>query len=197
MSYEIEYKRKAYTLGEDSGYGLGKEMIVFVQEGSNNVYEVNWSGGRQKRARSWGIVSKGHEYNIIQDVCKRGAYCEGGGLVLSGKSNTSPENYIKLYRNLLKDVKPLSHFFEDFSTREFIIYVKSDLGNYEKLLLKDLRADESFEKVAVDGELKFLITVNKPADLEKVMKYRALCKYGGLPSTHLVENVYSNIEIGN
>lgn len=198
MSYEIEYKRKAYRLPKEEGSyeSLGDELIVFVQEGSNNVYEVNWSSGRQKRARSWGIVSKGHEYSIIQDVCKRGAYCEGGSLVLSGRSRMTPENYIKLYRNLLKNAKPISEFFTDFNTKEFVINVKSDLGDYEKGLLKELKKDKKFKLlVEDDGEMKFIIDVNTLADLEKALSYRSLCRYNYLPSTHLTENTLKQYEM--
>lgn len=190
MSYEIEYKRKAYIITNDVKYGsVGNEIIVFAQEGSNNVYEVNWSSGRQKRARSWHILSNGWEYSVIGDVCKRAGYCEGGSLTLSGRSNTTPEKYIKMYRNLLKNAKPLSEFFTDFNTKEFVINVKSELGKYEKDLLKELKADKSFKRlVEDDGEIKFIIEVNTPQDLNKVLTYRALCKYDGLPYTHLEEN---------
>ena len=191
MSYEIEYKREAYYLENEQNKFNEKDFIVFVQEGSNNCYEISWSG-RQKRERSWKIIQKGWEYSIIQEICYRSGFCEGGSLKLNGRDVT-PESYLKLYRKLLKSAKPFSEFNKDFLTKEFVINVKNNLSDYEKDLLKELENNKKFKKDVYewnenDKETRFITEINNEDDLKEVLKYRILCRYNdSKPTIHLKE----------
>lgn len=187
MSYELEYKRESYFL-EDGKYKDEKDFVVFVQEGSNNDYDCTTG----KRSRTWHLVEHGWNYSVIQEICKRAGYCEGGGLTLRGK-HTSPENYLRIYRKLLKNSKPFREFNKDFYLKQFTINVRPYLHHdYEKDLLKELSKNKKFKKEIYewsknDKEVRFITEINSEEDLREVLKYSCLCRYNGRPTLYLKE----------
>jgi hypothetical protein len=104
MSYTIEYKGEVY---KDSMTGMSEPSYLLIQTiGDNNVYEAS----NRRRARSTYITGYGWNYNIIADICKYAGSCEGGGLQPRNKYCT-PEDYLKKYRNKIKNAPSINEFF--------------------------------------------------------------------------------------
>jgi len=112
MSYTIEYKGEVY---KDAQTGMSEPSYLLIQTiGDNNVYELN----NRRRARSTYITGYGWNYNIIAQICKYAGACEGGGLQPMNKSMT-PENYLKKYRNKIKNAPSINEFFLQGRTARF------------------------------------------------------------------------------
>jgi len=108
MSYTIEYKRQALKMpkGTKIAEGFGKiahelwedEIFLFIKSGCNNVHP---------RPKTWHLHATGWNYSIIQTVCERAGSTEGGCIKMNGK-DTTPENYIKLYRKVIAEAEIFS-----------------------------------------------------------------------------------------
>jgi hypothetical protein len=106
MSYTIEYARKCLVGPKpDTGSpGLDEpNLYLFVKDGDNNVHPL---------PKTWRLVADGWEFSVIQEVCNRAGYAAGGMIQLvhgfAGAGRTTPENYLKLYRQCIADAEPLT-----------------------------------------------------------------------------------------
>ena len=118
MSYTIEYSAEVYKEPAEWKQSSENSYVVIVTQGDNNVYEADNS----RRARETDIVAYGWNYSIIGTVCNRAGACEGGGLVINGKSIT-PEEYIKRYRTKIKNAPLITEFFKQGKIARFRITV--------------------------------------------------------------------------
>lgn len=164
MGYELEYKRGIFKIPKGENR-IEDNYFWIIQEGSNNCFELNG-----KRARNWYFMGYGWKYQIIQEVCKRAGYTEGGSITLNGR-NTTPENYLKLYRKQIKQSEPIENLFKlGFKA---IITIKKDLREYEKELLKEIKTDKDFYE-----NDEFEIELNSMDNLKKFLKYICLSRTG-------------------
>ena len=88
------------------------QFLLLELGGDNNMTTMH--RGREVGSRRWILSALGDQCDIVRDACKSAAYCEGGGMRLSGERHTTPESYIRRVRNVLKDAISLSD-----ATREF------------------------------------------------------------------------------
>lgn len=187
MSYSIEYRRRVYY--EEDGQSSERNYILLLEEGDNNVRDSD-SG---RRSRDWCFQAYGWNYSIIQDICKRAGYCEGGSLQPGGKW-MSPENYLKRYRREIKNAKPFSEFIKEFHTREFVVTVLKgkERSDYENELLEALKKDSAFtmkEHSWNDKEvdMRFTIDINSESDLRKFLSYKGLDRWSH-PTIYIKED---------
>lgn len=156
MSYTIEYSRKAFYLPKGTaipeGYGKSAhelwedEIFLFVKAGCNNVYP---------RPKTWGLVCFGWNFSVVAEVCKMAGYTEGGSIKLNGK-DTTPENYLSLYRKTLAQKEELtvenlkawgvSHFELAIGPKELAEYHQSNL---EVLKAKSIDCTKRYDKYDV------------------------------------------------
>lgn len=109
MSYEISYRRQAFRMPAAQA-GHYDDMVFLVEEmGSNNCWEL----GNRRRARSWACVAAGAEYECMAAVTERASACCGGCLVLYGRRRTQPEQYIRAWRNAIKQALPFEQAGRD------------------------------------------------------------------------------------
>jgi|GEM_PF-6901442 len=102
MSYTIEYARKVFKIPEGTvmpaGFGKDQHVLsydnffVFTRSGCNNI---------NPRPRNWHLAAFGWSHQIINTVCERAGWTEGGRLKLVS-GDTSPESYLKMYRKEIK-----------------------------------------------------------------------------------------------
>jgi hypothetical protein len=131
MSYTIEYNRKIYK-EEDEKWEPNYTLLI--KEGDNNVRDAKTN----LRVSNWELKGYGWNYEIIQEICKRAGYCEGGDLQRAKGWNTeniTPEEYLALYRKAIKQAKPIEKMFEDFIV-EVILYRKENFTDTEKETFK-------------------------------------------------------------
>jgi len=150
MSYEIDYRQKAYFINEDklgNEKGYDKDYLVLNEIGSNNCYE-----GR-KRARSWNILSFGWTYSIWHKITEWVGLIAGHCLEIKGVKH-SGNNYknlvdcymditqrgLKKYANLIKRAKPLEKIFDDFHQISIYIALEDkENGRKRFMRLKDIK----------------------------------------------------------
>lgn len=114
MSCTIEYNRQIYF--DDSNKNesrLGqRNYLVLIRQGPNNCIEANG-----QRVKSWDIVSYGWNYTIIAKICERAGLCEGGSIQRANGfeyNRITPEDYLALYRQKIKNAKPIAELLNDF-----------------------------------------------------------------------------------
>lgn len=112
MSYEIEYKGEVYK--DVSEKSSEPSFLLVITAGDNNVYEL----GNRRRSRDTYIVAYGWNYSIVQEICKRAGSCEGGGLQ-PGNKYMSPEDYLKRYRNKIKNAPSINEFYKQCNLARF------------------------------------------------------------------------------
>lgn len=102
MSYEISYRRQAFSMPAAQA-GHYDDLVFLVEErGSNNCWEI----GNRRRARSWDCVAVGAQWECLTDVTQMAAACCGGSLCLYGRRGTTPEAYIRAWRQTIAAVVP-------------------------------------------------------------------------------------------
>lgn len=126
MSYTIEYSAEVYKEPAEWEQSSENSYLLIITQGDNNVYEAD----NRRRARETDIVSYGWNYSVIQHICNRAGACEGGSLVINGKSIT-PEGYIKRYRDKIKNAPLIIEFFKQCKTARFRIVIDPE-SNYDK-----------------------------------------------------------------
>ena len=111
MSCTIEYNRKVYIdKSEDSSH---PDYLLLIRQGDNNIRETRTG----LRAKDWGFISYGWEYQLWQELGERAGSCEGGSLQRAKGfeyANISIEDYIALYRKAIKNAKPIENLIKDF-----------------------------------------------------------------------------------
>ena len=131
MSYEIEYNRQVYFDDRDKQKGgLGeRNFLVLIRQGANNCRELNGL-----RVKDWHIISYGWNYTIIAKICERAGLCEGGSIQRANgfeASHITPENYLILYRQKIKNAKPITELLNDFDVR-IMLFRKEKMTAKEK-----------------------------------------------------------------
>jgi hypothetical protein len=115
---------------------------LFVQEGDSNYWD---SDGRL--VKNWYLIAKGHQYQIIQKVCYRAGFCEGGLLQKARSFNggvwIKPETYIALHREAIKNAKPLEKITNFFRITCVIKLLK---GEYESKYQAMLTGHDKYVK---------------------------------------------------
>jgi hypothetical protein len=107
---------------------------LFVQEGDSNYWE---SDGRL--VKNWYFIAKGYQYRIMQKICQRAGFCEGGLLQKAKGYNggvwIKPETYIALHREAIKDAKPLESIMSFFRITCIIKFLKEEYeSKYQAIL---------------------------------------------------------------
>lgn len=144
MSVEIEYNRKVYF---DTNESREKNYLLLIRQGSNNCYESNG-----QRVKMWFLSCYGWNYSVIGKVCERAGSCEGGSLQKADGYNfqyITPENYLALYRQKIKNAKPIIELFEDFDI---------SITLFRKVLPKKEEEKDNWRKEKIDE----LIRKHKP-----------------------------------
>jgi len=174
MSSTIEYRRAAFVKHPDpEASPLAEDQYyLFVESGSSNCYEVDTG----RRSRSWEFVAAGEKWQVIAEVCRNAAYCEGGLLKVRGRW-TKPENYIKLWRKTLAEARPVSELLSRLPIRYVRLYLESEedrevLGSYDQ---------EAWDKLNADGwkhregyyDITYLVKcIEGPETLDEWNKYK-------------------------
>ena len=143
MSYEIDYRQKAYFLNEDKSALSEKDYLVLHEVGSNNCYEAN----SRKRSRDWDIMGFGWAYSIWHKIAEWVGITAGHCLEIKGlkhdySKETDIDKYmditekgLKKYYNLIKKAKPIEKIFDDF--RQISIYIRLGGESKKKLMQLD------------------------------------------------------------
>jgi hypothetical protein len=117
MSYTIVYQIEAFTFPKAAEYDHDLLLIIW-EAGANNCYDA----GNQRRARSWQAQAIGMPYQVIREICEYAGECEGGGLTLSGRTQTTPEAFITRHRKAIKDAAVgLEALAEKFSLDAYLL----------------------------------------------------------------------------
>lgn len=103
MSYTIEYQAACFVLPAGLRGLSATKFLIATESGSNNVTERT-RGGRERRAREWGIAMIGSQDEVLKQAVMAASCCEGGGLKVRGRKST-PETYIARARRLLKEAR--------------------------------------------------------------------------------------------
>jgi len=122
MSYTIEYKRKVYKNKEKGDWD--ERYFALAKQGDSNYYEQNG-----QRVIDWDLISKGSDCSIVEEVCNRAGSCEGGRLkrgVGFQIISWTPEEYISVWRETIKNAFPLEKIFEDFDIEVAITFPKDE-----------------------------------------------------------------------
>lgn len=180
MSYEISYRRQAFRMTAAQA-GHYDDVVFLVEEmGSNNCWEI----GNRRRARSWGCVATGAEYECLATVTERASACCGGSLVLYGNRHTEPEQYIRAWRQTLKSALP----FEDarrlgYSLQLFTRMTEEDAKNGRKYAFEQLsqqtlvpmgqHTDPYNQKTAMEWRFNALVPEQVKLWLETKVRSRA------------------------
>jgi hypothetical protein len=174
MSYTIEYNAEVYKVPAEWESSSENSYLLIITQGDNNVYEAD----NKRRARDTDIVAFGWAYSVIGKVCYRAAACEGGGLVINGKSIT-PEGYIKRFRDKIKSAPLIIDFFNQHKTARFKIdpdpestYDKERLEKY-----KDYITEESNYYDKDKKELWANVRIDSKEEFEKFRDLWAMAKY--------------------
>ena len=173
MSYTIEYSAEVYKVPAEWGRSSENSYILIITQGDNNVYE----GDNRRRARETDIVSYGWEYSIIQKVCIRAGSCEGGSLVINGKSIT-PEGYIKRFRNKIQNAPLILEFYNQRKTARFRLnpdkdssYDNERLEKYKEYITEEenyySKSKELWANILIDNRESW----DKFRDLQSMAKY--------------------------
>lgn len=163
MSYKIEFDRKIFWFGSE----LSKDYLFFVEEGSNNIID-NTTG---KISRDWELICIGKEYELMQVICKRAGYTEGNILRYSN-GITTPENYIKKYRNLIKNAKQIYYLLEDRTLKLIVsVYNFEDRLDYDKEKIMEYSKlynvkKEAGKDIYAETVYYFKVIINKEQDLQ-------------------------------
>ena len=180
MSYAIEYSKRAFYAVDQYGE---KVFFTFVEVCSNNV---------SPRIPKPMYFHHGREYEIIGQACKVGASVESGCWKPKGRW-CSPENYVKKWRQVIKESKPFDDFSEKYPlARLRIAVINEALDAYmerrpnvaDKNNPKGYRYDRIL-KLIIDTESKetrfydqllneFVIPIIKYQDVEKAIELRNL-----------------------
>jgi len=107
---------------------------LFVQEGDSNYWD---SDGRL--VKNWYFIAKGYQYRIMQKVCQRAGFCEGGLLQKARSCNggvwIKPETYIALHREAIKNAKPLESIMSFFVITCIVKLLKEEYeSKYQAIL---------------------------------------------------------------
>jgi hypothetical protein len=113
MSYEIEYSKHAFK-GTDH---LGNEaFFTYAKTASNNV---------SPRTPIPRLIKAGWAYEIIGEACRIGAVVESGCWKPRNRWST-PEAYIRSWRQKLKEARPFEEFTRENPLAEIEIAVRRD-----------------------------------------------------------------------
>ncbi|MFT8718485.1 hypothetical protein [Acetobacter sp.] len=79
------------------------QFLLFELGGDNNLTVQQYRGNRlvEIRVRDWSLMASGKKYQVMTTVVETAAWCEGGGLRLSGSRDTQAETFIRRYRNIV------------------------------------------------------------------------------------------------
>ncbi|GBQ21554.1 hypothetical protein AA0472_0487 [Acetobacter estunensis NRIC 0472] len=79
------------------------QFLLFELGGDNNLTVQQYRGNRlvEIRVRDWSLMGSGKKYEVMTGVVETAAWCEGGGLRLSGSRDTQAETFIRRYRNIV------------------------------------------------------------------------------------------------
>ena len=109
MGYSIEYNRMAFYKNDNGD----NSYYLFVQEGDSNYWDSEGI-----LVKNWFFIAKGYQYRIMQKICQRAGFCEGGLLQKARSFNggvwIKPETYIALHREEIKNAKPLESILNFF-----------------------------------------------------------------------------------
>lgn len=106
MSHRIEYRQVAviFPLADLKPHQdrLYNDMyLALALGGDNNCTTGHPVTGRGVRARDWLAIAHGHRSDVMEQIVKDAASCEGGMMRLTGDRHTLPESYIRRWRNEL------------------------------------------------------------------------------------------------
>ena len=130
MGYSIEYNRMVFYKNDNGD----NNYYLFVQEGDSNYWD---SDGRL--VKNWYFIAKGYQYRIMQKVCQRAGFCEGGLLQKARSCNggvwIKPETYIALHREAIKNAKPLESIMSFFVITCIVKLLKEEYeSKYQAIL---------------------------------------------------------------
>lgn len=127
MSYEIEYNKKIYK--DESKDKSEPDYLLLIRQGSNNCREANG-----QRVKDWELISYGWNFQIIAEICQRAGDCEGGSIQKAKgyeAEQISPEDYLAMYRDKIKQAKPIENLLKDFRV-EIMLSRKEKFNEKEK-----------------------------------------------------------------
>lgn len=81
-------------------------VILFELGGDNNLFGRHPHTRREVRCRSWCTLAIGAGWEVMRDVVRFSASCEGGGMRFNGHSSTMPETYIRRWRDVTANAVP-------------------------------------------------------------------------------------------
>ncbi len=183
MSYTLDYRRLIFKF---PGRLSQPDFLAVSLVGDNNVWSCDYP---PKKARSWHFVAFGWPYSIIQKVCHYAGDCEGGMLTLRGRHCT-PENYIKVYREALKNCLSAENFFSMFMTKEaYITRYKKNINElkeseYNWKQWQELKAHPKFKKENSEKEVKFIIELNSVEDIHTWLNFKSLGNWANIHLTN-------------
>lgn len=124
MSCTLEYNRIIYKNKEEN-------LVIFTNRlGDSNV----WESDNNQRPKEWYLVMIGTEQDYWREIGQRLVDVQGGMLQRAvGWTEYKCFDtlaYIKMYRSKLKNAKPLSELFNDFSI-ECEYHVKESTPEYD------------------------------------------------------------------
>jgi len=183
MSYEIEYSKHAFYVPDPT---FEKSFFTYVKTSSNNV---------DPRTPNPILFKSGHAYEIIGEACRVGASVESGCWKPRNRW-TSPEAYIKSWRQKLKEARPFEEFVHDNPSAQIEVAVKKDAfqtyldtppanpnpDGYRKDRIKDLITGiQTYEEHFFNDTLtKFMFSLRTYKDVEKAVELTGLLKEEGL-----------------
>jgi hypothetical protein len=99
MSHWIQYQSCMFRLGADV-LGTTAPRYAYAVEGGSNNLTTRSRDGREWGVRDWYLAALGTEVQVLRQVVRIAADCEGGGVRIQGR-RLSPESYIAQARRLL------------------------------------------------------------------------------------------------
>jgi hypothetical protein len=127
------------------------------------------------------VLGMNQQYSLFYELCDLAALCEGGDLLLDGKV-IKPERYLREWRTLFKDAKPIT----DSSNADLIIDAKlvvspssfeGDDGRWKRESLERLKSEHPYTESGALLEFAF--------DLANPLQSKALYDFKWL---HFDEN---------
>jgi len=110
MSHTISYKHLVIQFPHqllqeqlsDFPHSFWRDQFILLELcGPSNCTTFHPVTGREVYARGWTTRAKGDATEIIEEVCRSAAYCEGRNLRFYSERDTSPERYIRRVRSAL------------------------------------------------------------------------------------------------
>jgi hypothetical protein len=113
MSHRIVYEHLAVlfpanTLKAELGHwSLYDDRYLLLElGGDNNCSTYHPETNREVASREWCVLGLGRHYEVMAEVARLSASCEGGCMRLTGRRRTLPETYIRHVRQIMGNPVP-------------------------------------------------------------------------------------------